>query len=681
MRAMIGLLHNSYRRISFKGRLLMLLVMVSAVQAGVAAYTFNQLRAKPVVEQVNATLSGNFRAASPVVLRQLERSSRRLAELGSSSELAAAVRDGNRISIERIISNIGSDGSPMVDVPPVFVTGPTGDVIAGARPEGLLVDVPKVTSTNLVRTADGALLGTVHVPIVISPSFVKDELGAFVKSGSDDAQVFYTDGKQIVRRSGVSQAPKGILAESSKVYEFTMGSKEYRAINGPVLDSNVRLVSALPVSVLRGKQRDSLSKLVGFIVVLFVLTVFESFMITRAVGDALRVFARNARRVADGDLARRIPVIGGDEVADLSSSFNEMAANLDERIQSLVQARAQLRRQVDLFGEALANSTAIGEMLHAVCALSIESTAATLSRFWLFDNETGNFEHASCIGLRPHDREPCGLERAVAVRNATVQSESAPYWLVVPARSGDLITGMLTLVSMDDPFSADDVRIAERMGVQAAVAIDNARMHAQLKLQATRDGLTGLPNHRSLQDTLADMRDDAYRRGMPLGVALLDIDNFKRINDTFGHPVGDEAIKALGKVLQHGIGEMGMAARYGGEEFVVLMPGCDADAACRIADRLREDIAQIEVPLEDGGMLTFTASFGIANTDQNQRMVDNAELLHQADVGLYNAKRTGKNRVSLAGPSTRVVEMGAAERAALASRERGGAGGLGRRAA
>ncbi|MCW2960904.1 MAG: diguanylate cyclase with and sensor, partial [Thermoleophilia bacterium] len=225
--------------------------------------------------------------------------------------------------------------------------------------------------------------------------------------------------------------------------------------------------------------------------------------------------------------------------------------------------------------------------------------------------------------------------------------------------------------STGDDFADDDVRIAERIAIQAAVAIDNARMHEQLRLQATRDGLTGLPNHRSLQDELSKRLVEAEKSNMPLGVALLDIDNFKRVNDTYGHQIGDEAIKALGRTLAHGIGGMGMVGRYGGEEFVVIMPGCDAETACRIADRLREDITYIEVPLEDGGVLKMTASFGVANVDQQRESVIGTDLLHQADVGLYNAKRTGKNRIFLAGPDTEVLEMSDAEKAKLAARETG----------
>jgi diguanylate cyclase (GGDEF)-like protein len=332
-----------------------------------------------------------------------------------------------------------------------------------------------------------------------------------------------------------------------------------------------------------------------------------------------------------------------------------------------------MRRQVELFGDALANATDVAEMLQAVCSLAMESTVATHARFWTLDDD-GHYEHAACIGLRPNDTEPCGLEKAVPVRNVAIRSEGEPSWLIVPARMRDgQIVGLLTLVSTQEAFADDDLRIAERIALQAAVAIDNARMHEQLRLQATRDGLTGLPNHRSLQDELSKRLAEAYETGMPLGVCLLDIDNFKRVNDTYGHPVGDEAIKAIGRTLAHGVGGMGMVGRYGGEEFVVIMPGCDADAACRIADRLREDITTIEIPLEDGGVLRITSSFGVANVDQQRAgvRVDNAELLHQADVGLYNAKRTGKNRVTLAGPDTVVIEMSDAEKAKLEARERG----------
>jgi diguanylate cyclase (GGDEF)-like protein len=457
--------------------------------------------------------------------------------------------------------------------------------------------------------------------------------------------------------------------------EVELGGSDQLVLAQPLLDGSVLVGASMPAKVAAAQKHEGLSALWGFIAVLALITLGVSWVITRAVGDALRKFADIARELAGGQLNRRIPVTGDDEIAVLSTSINDMAENLEDRIGRLVAARASMRRQVELFGEALANATEVDEMLQAVCSLAMESTTATHARFWTLDQE-GHYEHAACIGLRPNDTEPCGLEKAVPIRNASVRGEGEPSWLVVPARMRDgQIVGLLTLVSTAEPFEDEDVKIAERIAVQAAVAIDNARMHEQLRLQATRDGLTGLPNHRSLQDELSKRLAEAYDSGMPLGVAMLDIDNFKRVNDTYGHPVGDEAIKAIGRTLAHGVGGMGMVGRYGGEEFVVIMPGCDADAAFRIADRLRQDITTIEVPLEDGTVLKVTSSFGVANVDQQHAgaRVDNAELLHQADVGMYNSKRSGKNCVSLAGPDTVVIEMSDIEKAKLAAREVGDA--------
>lgn len=650
-------LRDAYHRLSFRARLLALLVMVSLIQGGVAAYTFFQLQAKPAQQRVAAQLDASLRGAAPVIDGELQLSNERLKQLIADPALQQAAETGNWAVAEQLL-NTNSD-----DTRVAYITNAKGDVVAGTRPDVPLVDDKASTSSQLLRGAE--LLGTVHVPVVIDDTFVKDRLRPYAVSG---VSVFVADAEHMMGDRGAVRRPAEL---ADGLITTKLGSTDSTALVQPLLDGKLKVIASMPTSRVAAAASEGRSSLWGFISLLLVLMIGVSFIITRAVGDALRRFAAIARDLANGELGRRIPVTGTDEIATLGNSFNDMAENLQERIESLEVARIKMRRQVDLFGEALANATAIDEMLQSVCALAMESTGGTHARFWIVDAD-GHFEHAACIGLRPGDADPCGLEKAVTVRNESVRNDGSPSWLVVPARAADhTIIGMLTLVSTTAPFTADAALIAERIAVQAAVAIDNARLHEQLRLQATRDGLTGLPNHRSLQDELTRQMQVAYDGGMPLGVALLDIDNFKRVNDTYGHQIGDEAIKALGSVLDNGIGGMGMAARYGGEEFVVLMPGCDADAACRIADRLREDVTRIEIPLEDGGMLKFTASFGVANVDQQRERVDNTEILHQADTGLYNAKRSGKNRVVLAGPDTTVIEMSEAEKAKLIAREKG----------
>ncbi len=681
-------IRDLYRSISFRGRLLLLLIAVSLVQASVAAYTFFDLQSKPAEQRVQAQLNAALRGVAPVIDTQLSLAAERLRELQVDPTLQTAIENEDWTTADSLIGGEDPEsvGEPLptegtldttdgfeptraTEETPLrgYVTDADGEVVAGTKPDGALVEQPGVTTTRLLRQAD--LVATLHVPIVVDHAFLERSIKRYVSKGVD---VFVADERTVMSTGATDASPRPAdLREGLR--EIEISGEQQLVLAQPLLDGSVLVGASMPADVATEQKREGLSSLWGFIVALALMMLGVSWFITRAVGDALRAFADIARELAGGQLSRRIPVTGDDEIAVLSTSINDMAENLEDRIDRLVAARTSMRRQVELFGEALANATAVEEMLQAVCSLAMESTTATHSRFWTLDEE-GHYEHAACIGLRPNDTEPCGLEKAVPIRNVSVRGEGEPAWLVVPARMHDgQIVGLLTLVSTGEAFGEEDVKIAERIAVQAAVAIDNARMHEQLRLQATRDGLTGLPNHRSLQDELTKRLAEAYESNMPLGVCLLDIDNFKRVNDTYGHPVGDEAIKAIGRTLAHGVGGMGMVGRYGGEEFVVIMPGCDSDAACRIADRLREDITTIEVPLEDGGILKVTSSFGVANIDQQHAgsRVENAELLHQADVGLYNAKRTGKNKVMLAGPDTVVIEMSEAEKAKLAARERG----------
>lgn len=688
---------DKYHAISFRGRLLLLLVAVAAVQTSVAAYTFFELQARPAEQRVQAQLSAAMRAVAPIIDEQIKSSSNRLRELKDDPALQSAIETEDWAQVESIL---GSDASLIEDTsistdglaadgfeqdegaslagedqtstrPLAYVTDASGEVVAGSRPDGVLVNQPGVTSTRLLRSSK--LVATVNVPVVVDAKFIQDTLAPYVPEGVD---VFVADDDHLVaggdNAADLVSRPKGLR---EGLHEVKIGDESSLALTQPLLDGSVLVGASIPAKKATAMKREGLSSLWGFIIVLAVIMLAVAWFITRAVADALSKFAQIAKDLAGGQLNRRIPITGEDEIAVLGSSLNEMAENLEERIESLVAARASMRRQVELFGDALANATDVEEMLQAVCSLAMESTSATHARFWTID-EDGRFDHAACIGLRPNDTEPCGLEREVPVRNVSIRSEQDPAWLVIPSRLRDgQIVGILTLVSTTDAFSDDDLKTGERIALQAAVAIDNARMHEQLRLQATRDGLTGLPNHRSLQVELSRKVAEAYASGIPLGVCLLDIDNFKRVNDTYGHQIGDEAIKAIGRTLAHGVGGMGVVGRYGGEEFVVIMPGCDADASCRIADRLREDIERIEVPLEDGSMLRITSSFGVSNVDQQpaDSQIDHTGLLYQADIGLYNAKRTGKNRVYLAGPDTVVIEMSEVEKAKLAARERGDA--------
>jgi diguanylate cyclase (GGDEF)-like protein len=169
----------------------------------------------------------------------------------------------------------------------------------------------------------------------------------------------------------------------------------------------------------------------------------------------------------------------------------------------------------------------------------------------------------------------------------------------------------------------------------------------RLASQAATDALTGLANRRSFDEELALEWRRAERVETPLALILADIDDFKRINDTYGHQVGDQVLAKVGELLSERLRQIDFAARYGGEEFAVLAPETDLEGARTLAQRLRKDLAKLRIELPDGGDLGVTASFGVAAKGELRRA---EELIASADHALYEAKRRGKNRVSTRRP-------------------------------
>jgi diguanylate cyclase len=158
------------------------------------------------------------------------------------------------------------------------------------------------------------------------------------------------------------------------------------------------------------------------------------------------------------------------------------------------------------------------------------------------------------------------------------------------------------------------------------------------------DHLTGSLNRRGLDEEFERERARAERRGTPLCVALLDVDNFKRLNDTYGHAAGDEALRHLVRVVKETLRVIDTVARYGGEEFLILMPETTLESAAQTMTRLQRALTK-HFFLHDNEKLLITFSCGVAQRNQGE---DQTSLLKRADQAMYQAKHTGKNRVIIA---------------------------------
>jgi diguanylate cyclase (GGDEF)-like protein len=206
-----------------------------------------------------------------------------------------------------------------------------------------------------------------------------------------------------------------------------------------------------------------------------------------------------------------------------------------------------------------------------------------------------------------------------------------------PAVLGTLVVGS----RRRDVFTPDRVRQLEVIAQQAAESIHRARLFDATERMATTDGLTGLLNHRTFQARLDEQLLLAQRYGRTLSVILCDIDHFKSVNDTYGHPVGDQVLRGVSAVIAKEARTTDLVARYGGEEFAVVMPETDTAGALVIAERIRQRIGEL-VTGTGQGPLQVTMSLGVATYPADGQL--KAELVERADGCLYHAKRHGRNR-------------------------------------
>jgi diguanylate cyclase (GGDEF)-like protein len=207
--------------------------------------------------------------------------------------------------------------------------------------------------------------------------------------------------------------------------------------------------------------------------------------------------------------------------------------------------------------------------------------------------------------------------------------------------------GAVSIARRGSAFTAEQRDLFVYLTRQTAVSIENADLHTRIQRQAITDELTGLSNVRHFHELLDQEIERAQRFNNHIGLVMVDIDNFKSVNDTHGHPQGDLVLKEIARVLTEQVRDIDFPARYGGEEMSVILPQTDIAGAAMLAERMREAIEQLEVRRLDGqGVLKLTASFGVAAVPGSA--TDKRHLIAVADEALYRAKHGGKNRVERA---------------------------------
>jgi diguanylate cyclase (GGDEF)-like protein len=574
---------------SFKLKLVFWFALLALLPLAVAFYGYDALATRSETRRADASLTSSLRSAVATYSGRLAAAGETARRLAADPSVQRALRARNRAALGRL-----AKGSPNATIAAPGVS--VGD--AGGSPSGI----------RTVTVLDhGRVLGRISVHIPLNEGLLTILGGGL---GPDDRMVATRFGR-IVAGPGLGSP---LALQPGVAGRVRVGRVEYRGLQTAELNEprGLELAVLTPQTAIDDAAHAARSRILAALFASLVLFAIVTHLLGRSIVATLRRLADAANAFALGHLDERVEVRGSDEFAQLSGAFNRMAAQLEQRLAELETERTRVRDATARFGETLVATHDPAELIRVIVESAVEATGA-----------------AGGIVLGPQGE----LARAG-------DPDGAPDRIAFPLRAGSSDFGSLVLAAAT--FDAEQVERAASLAAQAVVALENARLHRIVEQQALVDSLTGLANRRSIEATLRSELARAARFGEGVCLVLADLDDFKQVNDRFGHPVGDEALKIFAAALLDTVRESDVAGRWGGEEFALVLTGTDAVGGARLAERARVTIEAQAMPTPDGGHLTVTASFGVAAFPE---AVELGELVAAADAALYSAKRGGKNRV------------------------------------
>jgi two-component system cell cycle response regulator len=392
------------------------------------------------------------------------------------------------------------------------------------------------------------------------------------------------------------------------------------------------------------------------VVVAVVLGIALVVWLARTITGPVLALTEAAERVAGGDLAIRLPVVGRDELGRLSGSFNRMTAELESQLNALARSRDLLRENVHRLGDALQRTHDLDGLLTTVLAAAVDATQATRATAWLVEGGSvvarvpypmtktrGSVPRlpigTALVGVVAED----GRARRTEIGHQDASTSLGGAAMAAPLKRGTSTVGVL-LVERDPSapaFDEEDEETLVSLAGPAGIAVDNVMLHREAQRLSVTDPLTGAGNLRHMTTTLAREVERATRFERPLALLLLDLDHFKRVNDTFGHTVGDAVLRELARRLQECVREVDTVARYGGEEFVIICPETDAEGAASLADRVCAIVRDSDFIVGEDAV-PVTVSVGVASLPMNG--IASGDLVRSADEALYAAKHAGRDR-------------------------------------
>ncbi|MBI5379949.1 MAG: diguanylate cyclase [Nitrospirae bacterium] len=360
---------------------------------------------------------------------------------------------------------------------------------------------------------------------------------------------------------------------------------------------------------------------------------------------------------------------GADQIV-LLSAFAHLVSLALKSMQALEEEHRKTEHLTVLneMAVSLASELDLKTLLEKIVQAGRLLVAVECGAILVLEEGTAQVAYFRCTGALPQERPPAyppqggvlwralSEQRAVRLDNLTEEAGSAGLppghptirnYLGVPLMAKGRLIGEIYLVNRvgEEGFTQEDEDLLATLASQASIAVQNARLHQQAMTLAITDGLTGLFNYRHFNEILDRETEEARRHGRPLSLIMADLDFFKDYNDAYGHQAGDRLLQMIADVLRAAVREIDYVARYGGEEFAVILPDSDREGALRVAERIRSQLHQWQVPHASSPLGVVTLSLGVASLPADAESAE--RLLTRADAALYDAKHRGRNRVEV----------------------------------
>ncbi|MBI5874651.1 MAG: diguanylate cyclase, partial [Deltaproteobacteria bacterium] len=479
---------------------------------------------------------------------------------------------------------------------------------------------------------------------------------AFLHSSSSLPRSAWVSGQPIPQKVGAAMS-LGLPYYGT----LSIDGAEHLAAYEPIKDSRNRIIGSIGVSrpaaaihsiVLQTVGKGVFVSAVIGLIISVIITLFIYADITRPL--SLLIHAMD--EVGKGAMDINVELKTGDQFEKIGRGFNSMVQGIRKREERL--------KKHNEIAKLLMSTLDLNELLSKILRIAVEITDSQMGIVYLCE-EGGELlvphaQYGTKADIRTLKKGE-GFPGSAAIDNKTyilssnqdaiaevlefgftqVEPNEVAY---IPLSYQDRILGVLALGGMNR-YTEEKQHLFEYMANQISVALDNAIIHQKIQELSVTDSLTGLYNRRHLNGRLEEEWSRALRRNRPISILLADVDNFKSVNDGYGHEKGDEVLKGIANIMKNNVRKEDLVARYGGEEFVIILVDTVKEDAQKIADKML-DIARVNIYPWMGKAATF--SVGIASyPDIKANKFE--ELIQAADQAMYKAKVAGKNRVIVSG--------------------------------